>query len=125
MRSLVLKFVLCFSLLTGTSMASDLEFAPCVNKMSCMQKEGFINALYTLQASFGVVNAICLVAPEPVVTKAVVVLNAGLGVANLILKNVPCEEEGQVSGSQREEILTKVCEMTGGFYDQFTDSCLK
>jgi hypothetical protein len=111
---------------TQESFAQDeLEFAPCENKMTCLQKEGFLNALYATQATFGVVNAICLAFPEPVVTKSIVALNAGIGVATLILRNLPCTDEGELNGVQRQQVLEEVCRLTGGYYDRFLDKCEK
>ncbi|MCO4794412.1 MAG: hypothetical protein KC493_11900 [Bacteriovoracaceae bacterium] len=102
-----------------------LEFVACEEKMSCLDRDGFLNAVYAFQATFGVVNAVCLAFPEPVVTKTIVALNAGLGVASLILKNLPCEDEGELNGNQRQEVLEEICRLTGGTYDQFLDKCSK
>lgn len=127
MKNLILAIfmvIATFSISDGHA-SDELEFAPCENKMTCLEKEGFLNAIYTVQASFGVVNAICLLTPEPLVTKSIVALNAGLGVATLILKNLPCTDEGELNGVQRQQVLEEVCRLTGGYYDRFLDKCEK
>jgi hypothetical protein len=124
MRSLLLFVILSIGI-SYSAQADELEMAPCEMKMTCLQKEGFLNALYTVQASFGMVNAVCLIAPEPIVTKSIVAINAGLGVANVILRNMPCTEDGDLSEDQRQQVLEEVCRLTDGVYDPFMDKCIK
>lgn len=127
MKNMIIALFMIITVIgTTNAQASDeLEFAPCENKMTCLEKEGFLNALYATQATFGVVNAICLAFPEPVVTKSIVALNAGIGVATLILRNLPCTDEGELNGVQRQQVLEEVCRLTGGYYDRFLDKCEK
>ncbi len=127
MKNLILAIFMVIATfnISNANAQDELEFAPCENKMTCLEKQGFLNAIYTVQATFGVVNAICLVAPEPVVTKTIVALNAGIGVATLILRNLPCTDEGELNGRQRQQVLEEVCRLTGGYYDQFLDKCDK
>ena len=125
MKKLILAICLIVTSAQYTQ-AEELEFVGCGDqKMTCMNKQAFLSAIYTVQAAFGVVNAICLVAPEPVVTKSIVAINAGIGVANVILRNIPCTEDGELNETQREEVAQEVCRLTGGDYDPTFDKCVK
>jgi len=127
MKNIIVALLMIVTVIgtTNAKASDELEFAPCENKMTCLEKEGFLNALYAGQATFGVVNAICLAFPEPVVTKSIVALNAGIGVATLILRSLPCTDEGELNGTQRQQVLEEVCRLTGGYYDRFLDKCEK
>lgn len=123
MKNLVLVAFLCL-LVTGQStvQASELEFTSCDDKITCLQKDAFLQAMYSAQAGFSAINAVCAVIPELTVTKATILLSAGIGVATAIVKTLPCDPEVQNYPTDYE-IKEEICRLTNGYYSPIFDRC--